>query len=131
MNGNSSLLILMLAAIALGLFSWPRIARAQQDPDIQALIGYQSAGSDLSKPHKIEFILFVPTREAAYRLESKLIGLHFETNVAPEKPGLWLVLATKSMVPTHAGLVWIRDQLTTLASAEKGAYSHWNMTVVK
>jgi len=131
MNGNSSLLIPILPAIVLGLFFSPSIARAQQDPDLQALIEYQRKGSDLSKPHEIEFTLFVPTREAAYRLESNLKKLHFETNVAPEKPGLWLLFATKLMVPTHADLVLIREQLTALASAENGEYISWDMAVAK
>jgi len=131
MNRNSSLLILILAAIVLGLFLWPRIARAQQDPDSQGLARYERAGSELSKLHKVDFYLFVATREAAYRLASKIKELHFETNVAPMKPGQWLVLATKLMLPTQADLVFIREQLTALAAAEKGQYSHWDTTVVK
>ena len=103
MNGNTSLLLVILGAVVLGLFAWPRIARAQQDPDARVLAQLRKAGSDLSKPHAIEFFLYVPTREAAERLASKLRTIKFETKVAASpQADHWLVSATKSMVPDEA-----------------------------
>jgi hypothetical protein len=132
MNGNTSLLLVVLGAVVLGLFVWPRIAKAQQDPDAQVLAQLRKAGSDLSKPHPIEFFLYVPTKEAAQRLESQVRALHFESKVQPAAQGSqWLVLATKSMVPKQADLVLVRQQFTALAAAEKGEYDGWGTPVVK
>jgi hypothetical protein len=132
MNGNTSLLLVVLGAVVLGLFVWPRIARAQQDPDAQVLAQLKKAGSDLSKPHPIEFFLYVPTKEAAGRLESQVRALHFETKVQPAAQGSeWVVLATKSMVPKQADLVLVREKFTALAAAEKGEYDGWGTPVVK
>jgi hypothetical protein len=131
MNGHTSLIVLLLGAIVLGFFLWPRIARAQQDADAEVLAQLKKAGSDLSKPHPIEFFLYAPTKEAAERLASKVKALHFETRVEPSAQGpQWLVLATRSMVPKQADLVLIRDQFTALASAEKGDYDGWGTPVV-
>ena len=132
MNGNISLLLVVLGAVVLGLFAWPRIARAQQDPDAQVLAQLRKAGSDLSKAHPIEFFLYAPNKEAAERLESQVRALHFETKVQPAAQGSqWLVLATKSMVPKQADLVLVREKLTALAAAEKGEYDGWGTPVVK
>ena len=132
MNGNTSLLLVVLGAVVLGLFAWPRIARAQQDPDAQVLAQLRKAGSDLSKPHPIEFFLYVPTQEAAERLASKLRTIKFETKVAASlQADRWLVSATKSMVPDEAELMAIRKVFTALATAEKGEYDGWGTPVVK
>lgn len=105
MNGSSSLLLSVLGAVVLGFLGLPRIAKAQQDPDAQVLAQLRKAGSDLSKPHPIEFFLYAPTREAAERLEQKIRALHFETKVQPSAQGTdWLVLATKSMLPKQASV---------------------------
>lgn len=131
MTGNTSLLIVLLGAVVLGVFLWPRVARAQQDPDAQVLVQLKKAGSDLSKPHPIEFFLYAPSKEAADRLASKVRVLHFDAKVEPAAQGSqWLVLATKSMVPTQADLVSIREQFTALATAEKGEYDGWGTPVV-
>jgi len=132
MNGNTSFLLVVLGAVVLGLFVWPRIAKAQQDPDAQVLAQLRKAGSDLSKPHPIEFFLYVPTKEAAQKLESQVRALHFETKVQPAAQGsLWLVLATKSMVPKQADLILVRQQFAALAAVEKGEYDGWGTPVVK
>jgi len=132
MNGNTSLLLAVIGAVVLGLFAWPRIARAQQDPDAQVLAQLREAGSDLSKPHPIEFFLYAPTKEAAERLESKVRALHFQTKVQPAAQGSeWLVLATKSMILKVADLASVREKFTALAAAEKGVYDGWGTPVVK
>jgi len=133
MNGSTSLLLVVLGAVVLGLFVWPRIANAQQDhPDAQVLAQLRKAGSDLSKPHPIEFFLYAPSKEAAQRLEAQVRALHFETKVQPAAQGSeWLVLATKSMVPRQADLVSVREKFTALAAAEKGQYDGWGTPVVK
>ena len=132
MSGNSGLFVLLLGVIGVSLIAWPRIAKAQQDPDSQVIAQLRMAGSDLSKPHPIEFFLYVPTREAAERVGSRLRALNFEANVTPAAQGPeWLVLATKLMRPEKAELVRLRKVFGELVAAEKGQYDGWGTPVVK
>ena len=124
--------ILLVGIVAIGLFALPRIVRAGESPDAQVITQLRKAGSNLSKPHDVEFFLYVPTPEAAERLASKLRALHFGTKVdrAAQGPG-WLVLATKSMIPTESAMVALRVQFTALAAEEKGEYDGWGTPIVK
>jgi hypothetical protein len=131
MSGNTTI-ALVLATIAVGALVLPRIVRAQSGPDAQVIDQLRKAGSELSKPHPIEFFLYVPTREAAERLASKLITIKFETKItASPQAAQWLVSATKSMVPDEAELMAIRKVFTALAAVENGEYDGWGTPVVK
>lgn len=60
----------MLTSFALVLMfftgcSSPEQGLNQNDPDQQVLDQLKAAGSDLSKPHKIEFFLYFPSKEKA------------------------------------------------------------------
>jgi len=132
MNGNYGSLVALICIVAAGLFLWPRIARAQQGLDAQVIAQLRQAGSDVSKPHPIEFFLYVPTREAAERLALKVRGMNFDANVAPAAKGSdWAVLATKSMIPVERELVQLRKTFVALAAAEQGTYDGWGTEVVK
>ena len=128
----TTVVILLLGIVAIGLLALPRTARAQESPDAQVIAQLRKAGSNLSKPHEVEFFLYVPTPDAADRLASKLHALHFGAKVdeAAQGPG-WLVLATKSMIPTESALVAIRTQFTALAAAENGEYDGWGTPIVE
>jgi hypothetical protein len=131
MSGTITI-VLLLGAIAVGVLILPRIVRAQSGPDAQVINQLRKAGSELSKPHPIEFFLYVPTPEAAERLATKLRKIQFETNVkASPQAAQWLVSATKSMAPDVAELVAIRKVFTALAAAENGGYDGWGTPVVK
>lgn len=131
MNTGTST-VLVLAAVAIGLLVVPRIVRAQQRVDAQVIDQLRNAGSDLSKPHPIDFFLYAPTQEAAERLAAKVRALNFEAKVEPAAQGAqWAVLATRTMVPNESALVAIRKQFDAMTAAEKGAYDGWGTEVVK
>jgi hypothetical protein len=124
--------IVLVGVVAVGLLALRRIARAQESLDAQVITQLRKAGSNLSKPHDVEFFLYVPTPEAAERLASKVRALQFGTKVDRAARGPdWLVLATKSMIPTESTLAEIRAQFTALAAAEKGEYDGWGTPIVK
>jgi hypothetical protein len=132
MNVSSGSVLVLVCAIATLLFVWPRVARAQQGLDAQVIAQLRKAGSNLAKPHQIEFFLYVATREAAERLASKVRQLHFDVKVEPAAKGSdWLVLATKSLVPAESELVRLRTTFGELAAAENGTYDGWGTEVVK
>ena len=67
-------------------------------------------GSNMTKPHQIDFFLYFPTKETA-RLAAKVIEKDgFEVDIQPgEKGEQWLCLAMKKMVPEYKELTKISD----------------------
>ena len=112
----------------LGLFG-----RAQQtDPDAAVLEQLKKAGSNLSKPHKIDFYLYFPNEAAAKRAAKQVKDAGFEIEVKQSAAGSdWLCLATKTMIPELAFLKKIRANFTAIASVEKGEYDGWETAIVK
>lgn len=61
-----------------GLFNLFRGSK-KADPDEAVLIQLKNAGSDLSKPHKIEFFLYFPTQADAEQAGVQLRRTGFDT----------------------------------------------------
>ena len=126
-------IVVAVAVVAnAGLF-FGRNAQAQMSPDAQVIAQLKKAGSNVSKPHPIEFYLYFPTREAAERVAGKVRALGCgikRVDPAASGPG-WLVLATKTMVPIEAELVKLRKEFEFLAKVEKGEYDGWETQVLK
>jgi len=90
------------------------------------------AGSNLSKPHPINFYLYAPTQESAERIAGVLSKQGFQVKVEHAATGPdWLALATKEVVPTSAALTNLRRDLTALALREHGDYDGWEAPIVK
>jgi hypothetical protein len=124
--------VLIGVALAAGIAMWTRGAHAQTGPDAAVIAQLKKAGSNLSKPHAIEFYLYFPVREAADRVAEKIRAAGFAAKVDRAAKGPdWIVLATKTMVPTETALASIRRDFDAWASAEKGQYDGWGTPVVK
>jgi len=123
--------VVILLSALVGLFGL--LSRAQQsDPDAAVLEQLKKAGSNLSKPHKIDFYLYFPDENAARRAAKEIKDAGFGTEVRPAATGSdWLCLATKTMVPELSSLKKIRSDFTSLANAEKGEYDGWEAAIVK
>lgn len=103
-----------------------------QDGDAQVIEQLRQAGSDLSKPHAIEFFLYLPNEAKAREASTQLQAQGYETSVRQGATGSeWLCLATKSMVPTHMALLRAREELGVLASRLEGEYDGWGAPIVK
>jgi hypothetical protein len=102
------------------------------DPDGQVLKQLVVAGSDLSKPHQVEFFLYFPDEERASRAYRELATEGFSGKVdrAATGPG-WLCFVTKQIVPTHATMLGIRKRMEGLATAGGGEYDGWGTPVSK
>ena len=84
--------------------------------DRAVLAGLQAAGSDLSKPHPIEFFLYFPTREAADRALPKVLENELTAEVKKaETDEEWLILDTKNTIPNASGIQAIRRRATILS----------------
>ena len=99
---------------------------SQSDPDQQVLDQLKAAGSDLSKPHRIEFFLYFPSEEKAKNavIDLRKEGLTVEVRTAAIGDD-WLCFGTKEMVPKHSELVRLRKVFETIAKKLAGEYDGW------
>jgi hypothetical protein len=102
------------------------------DPDADVLAQLKKAGSNLSKPHPLEFFLYFPREEAARKAADQLRAQSFEVKVdhAPQGDS-WLCLAKKIMVPELESLHHIRAEFNAVAKALNGEYDGWGTPVVR
>jgi len=124
-------LIVMLTML-LGLLPSCGIGQTA-DPDQIVIEQLGRAGSDLSKPHRIEFFLYFPDSKGASRALVALYGKKFDVDLSrPKKEGeKWLCKANKTMVPELKALQKIRKDFTAIAAANGGEYDGWGAEVVK
>ena len=111
-----------------------------RDKDLAVLRRLKEVGSDLSKPHKVDFFLYFPSEEqaksAASEIESE--GYAVRINRAPtpwwrrlfSKP-VWGCYANKSMIPEEDKIVEISAWFDGIAQHFYGEYDGWGTEVVK
>jgi hypothetical protein len=65
------------------------------DPDLAVPVRLRNAGSNLSKPHPLEFFLYLPSESAAQEVAKRGSQLAFTAEVKPAAQGDdWLCFAT-------------------------------------
>jgi regulator of RNase E activity RraB len=102
------------------------------DPDESVLVQLEKVGSDLSKPHKIEFFLYFPSQSVAERAALRIREAGFQVEIRRAAKGNhWLCLATKTMVPEVSALQQIRRDFSSLAASLKGEYDGWGTPIEK
>jgi hypothetical protein len=127
-----AIIVLSLLLGAMAFRSLGQQASAPPANDDAVIEQLRLAGSNLSKPHPIDFYLYVPTQESAERIAGVLSNQHFTVKVRPAATGEgWLALATKTLVPTSAALAALRRDLTAVALHEHGDYDGWEAPIVK
>ena len=101
------------------------------DPDQLVLQQLKKAGSNLSKPHKIEFFLYFKSQASAEAVAPTIKNSGFNVEVRQAAQGTdWLCLATKTMIPELATLQKIRRDFTAITDANGGEYDGWGTGVV-
>jgi regulator of ribonuclease activity B len=115
----------------MGIFS---LLGSPEKPDLDesVLVQLKKAGSDLSKPHDIEFFLYFPSQSIAERAAPTIRAAGFAVEVRPAAKGSdWLCYTTKTMVPDLTALQKIRRDFNRLAKSVHGEYDGWGTGVVK
>jgi regulator of RNase E activity RraB len=102
------------------------------DDDRVVLQQLREAGSDLSKPHQIEFYLYFPTEETAGKAAEKLEAEGFEGEMrrAPDLTR-WMCLVYQQMVPELPKIAALKRRLGKLAQEFGGEYDGWETNVEK
>ncbi len=129
---NMSITSLIVLVIA-GVLVYSRIgASAELSPDGQVIQQLKKAGSNISKLHDIEFFFYFPTLEAAEKIATALKSEGFTAKAQPAAKGNdFVVLATKSMIPSDTELTALRQKFNAMSASEKGEYDGWGSPVVK
>jgi regulator of RNase E activity RraB len=107
-------------------------SKSKKDLDGSVLVQLRKTGSNLSKPHSVEFFLYFPTKAAAETAASSIRNAGFEVTVKRAAQGdSWLCFATKVMVPELSDIQRIRQDFTALATSLNGEYDGWGTQIVK
>jgi len=106
-----------------------RMNATEHSSDAEALAQLVKSGSDLSKLHRVEFLLRFPTEDDAALATSQLEDLAFATTTErDEATDEWVILASKVMYPVESDLMGLRDKLNIVAAGGHGAYEGWRAT---
>ena len=94
----------------------------------------REAGSDVTKPHKFEFYLYVPTESAGNLAAKKMLESGFPgADVRPSAAddGTWLCLVTKELVPEKTNLDDHARFFNEVAAALDGVFDGWEAEIVE
>jgi len=106
--------------------------KRKADLDQLVLVQLRKSGSNLSKPHNIEFFLYFPTQSVAENASLKIRDAGFEVEVRRAARGdSWLCFATKTMIPALTDLQRIRQNFVALVDSMNGEYDGWGTQVVQ
>ena len=101
-------------------------------PDGKLLEALRESGSDLSKLHKVDFLLRFPAQEAAEIASSQLVELAFAVEIAADADEKgWVVQASKRLYPVESDLLGLRDKLNVIAVAGGGTYEGWTARAIE
>lgn len=100
-------------------------------PDAAMIIEMHAAGTDLSKPHAVAFLLFLPDEAAAARVARTLRAQGFAVELRESVGGgQWQARGTRMMLLDEAELVRLRGEFDALARSEGGEYGGWRAPLV-
>ncbi len=96
------------------------------DADGDALRRLQKSGSDLRKPHDIDFYLIFARKEGAQEAGAAAQQEGFRVQVRQLDDGDgWDCCCTKSMVPTYPAITRTEDDLDAIARSSGGHADGW------
>jgi hypothetical protein len=130
----TAVIVVIVAVVAvLAVLLMRRTAVQTLDGDAAVIEQLRTAGSDVQKPHAVEFFLYFPSEAGALHVAQKLHAMGFVSEVKAAAAGSslpWLLFATRSMVPRLEELSRLRILLGELATAEQGQYDGWGTPIV-
>ena len=109
------------------------MAQPATDPDGQVIEQMQKNGSNLKKPHPLDFYLYFPSEEKARSVASILEKDQFLITRVERNPksNAWVVIAQKTLVPVANDVIAISKKLGAVASAHGGEYDGWDAPIIK
>jgi hypothetical protein len=123
---------IILLVVAVVVFLFMRRTTPGTASDAKVMEQLAKAGSNLSRPHNIEFRFYFPSEQFAERVSATLRADGFQVSTQEVVQGhQYIVRAARSMVPVLSELESLRSRFDELATREGGIYDGWSAEVVK
>lgn len=108
------------------------LKKKTSDTDAMVLMQLREAGSDLSKPHLVDFFLYFSDESAANNVKSIIQKQHPEDIITVERSAAddFLCQVQRSMIPTLEALQETGRQFDELSSQFGGIYDGWGAEIV-
>lgn len=116
------------------LFSGPCMAQSiAEQQDARVIENLVSAGSNVSKPHNIDFFMFVPIERKAKAAAADMEQLGYTITSIDRTSGQsqWQIHATREMVPQLDAMTATTRALEAVATKHGGDYDGWGTSVVE
>lgn len=132
MSSFFTALILVVLPVA-GTLVFHRAKAQPLSGDALVVAQIRKAGSDLKKPHLVEFFLYFPTEASAKHVAERLTSMGYKAEIKPAATGKlpWLTFATRNMILEVAELERLRQILTRISAAENGEHDGWGTSIIK
>jgi len=119
-----------LSILFVGICSAQPIAEQQDARVIENLV---AAGSDTSKPHNIDFFMFLPSKSKAKTAAAEVEQLGYAITSIYRAPGQtdWQIHATRVMAPQLEAMTATTRSLEAIAAKHGGYYDGWGTSVVE
>jgi hypothetical protein len=91
----------------------------------------RDAGSNLARPHVLEFYSYFPARADAERAAKALAGRGYKTSVEGPDDDEWELLATRESLVTEANVNALEVEVAQAAEQASGYYDGWETAVVE
>ena len=130
MRNSTRVILLSIAALLLGSCAREADNAHESDsvPDQVILDNLKDAGSDLSKPHNVDFTFYFPDAASATRFILKTGGKpSYKIDSSGDETSVQI---TRTFVPTLAEIEKTSADLAALAQAEGGEFDGWGAAVV-
>ena len=96
----------------------------------EVLATLRESGSEIAKPHRFEFYLYVPQKLNAEKAAKKLRESAFGVEVS-RSGKQWVCLAQKQIIPAKANLADYARFLNEIADAVDGEFDGWEAELVE
>lgn len=101
------------------------------DRDYKVIKALKQAGSDISKPHKIDFFLDFQSPEEASPVARAMRSDGFEVKVFKNSDETVTIEAKKNLAPTFKTMHNITKKLKELTDRHGGKYDGWGAEIVR
>lgn len=123
----------LLFLLVLSTCRSPAAATDEVSPrDAHAIAQLRDAGSDLSRPHRIDFFLYFADEANARAFATAFRARDFDARVSHAADrDAWQVKLARTMLPEEAALGALRAEFVRASESAGGSYDGWGAAVVR
>ena len=98
----------------------------------EVIAALEESGSDLSKPHPVDFYIYFDERSDADAAAKSLAAKGYDAEVDPEQVDTeWLLIASKESTMSEAKIDALEAEIVAVAEPANGVYEGWETEIVE